>query len=101
MIGEEHLWADDTCSTDKLVGRHCVGLVAWQEGDVDVVDVGHFGNVFRVAGNVDTQTVEREDVAVVASLRVKLLTAWRRVVCRHCFNVDVSAYLFLVAIFQG
>ena len=72
VIGEEHVRFDDFCGTNQLVGGHGVGLVAGQEGDVDVFDVGHFGNVFGVAGNIDAQAVDGQDVAIVASFGVEV-----------------------------
>ena len=100
MIGEEHLRLDDACRLDELVGCHRVGLVARQEGDVDVVDVSHLGNVLRVSGYVDAQAVEVEDVAVVTSFRVELRASLRRVVGRNSLHLDAEVQVFLVAIFQ-
>ena len=100
VIGEEHLRLDDACRLDELVGCHRVGLVARQEGDVDVVDVSHLGDVLRVSGDVDAQAVEVEDVAVVTSFRVELRASLRCVVGRNSLHFDAEVQVFLVAIFQ-
>ena len=54
MVGKQYLWLHYFCSVNQLLGSHCVWLVAGQEGNVDVFDVFHFGNVFSIAGNVNS-----------------------------------------------
>ena len=98
VVGEEHLGFDDLCGVDTLVDRHRVGLVAGQEGHVDVLDVCHLRNVLGVACDVDTETVEREDVAVVTSLGVELLVFGCGVVGRHCLDGDVGSISANVAV---
>ena len=72
MIREQHFWFDRPCCIDELLNRHRIRLVAGEEGDIDVFDAVRLWDVFSVAGNVDSQSVESEDEAVVSSLWVKL-----------------------------
>ena len=65
MIGEEYVRLDDTGSTLQLVCSHRIGLVAGQEGNVNVLYRCHFGNILRITGNVDTQSVNGQYVSVV------------------------------------
>ena len=75
VVGEEHLGLDGLGGTYQLVDGHGVGLVAGQEGDVDVFQLCHLGDVLGVAGDVDAQSVEGEYVAVVAAAGMVLLAA--------------------------
>ena len=54
MIGEQHLWFDDACGMNKLVHRHGVRLVARQEGNVNVFEFSHFGDVLGISGDIDS-----------------------------------------------
>ena len=58
MVREQYFGLDGFCHLDELIDGHGVRLVAGQEGDVDVMDVGHFRDVFGVAGDVDPQSIE-------------------------------------------
>ena len=98
MVREEHLWLHRLCCLDKLFGGHRVRLVAWQEGDVDILDILHLWNVFRIAGDVDAQSVKGKDIAVVATFRVELCVTLRGVIGRHCHNSEVIGCLQFVAI---
>ena len=89
MIGEEHLGLDDLGNLDHLVYSHRVGLVAGQEGHVDILDVCHLGDVLGVASNVDAEAVEGEDIAVVTTLRVILLMSGCGVIGWHRLDGDV------------
>ena len=100
MVGEEHLRRDGAGSLYQLVDSHRVGLVARQESDVDVLQVGHLRDVLRVSGNVDAQSVEAEDIAVVASLRMELCATLGVVVGRHGLDGDVLTVGNAVAVFQ-
>ena len=98
MVGEQHFRLDDSRCVDTLIDGHRVGLVARQEGDVDILQVGHLGDVLRIAGDVDAQTVEGEDITVVTPLGVELLMVGCRVVGRHGLDGDISGILYLVAV---
>ena len=90
VIGEEHLGLDDLGSIDHLIDRHRVGLVAGQEGNVDVLQVGHLGDVLGITSDVDAQTVEGEHIAVVTTFGVELLMLGGGVIGRHCLDGDIS-----------
>ena len=66
VIGEEYTRFDDTGSTLELFGGHRIGLVAGQEGDVDVAKFCHFRNIFRVSSDIDAQSIEGEDISLVS-----------------------------------
>ena len=100
MVGEEHLRRDGAGSLYQLVDSHRVGLVARQESDVDVLQVGHLRDVLCVASNVDAQSVEGEDIAVVASLWVELGVALGVVIGWHGLDGDVLTVGDAVAVFQ-
>ena len=91
MVGEQHFRLDDPRRIDQLLNRHGVGLVAGQESNIDILDVSHLGNVFSVAGNVDSQSVECENIAVVPSLGVELQMAFGGVVGWNSFNCDAPS----------
>ena len=86
VIWEEHTRLNDFGSTDELLRSHGVGLVARQECDIDVLNVGHLGDVLCVASDIDAQAVEGQDVAVVSAFGMKLSPSLRNVVCRNCLN---------------
>ena len=71
MVGDEDLGAEGEGGGGGLFGRHGVGEVAGEEGEVDIAEGGHLGDVFGVAGDVDAEAAEGEDVAVVAALGVE------------------------------
>ena len=48
VIWEHHLGLDDFCSLNQLVWCHRIGLIARQEGNVDVLD-GIFVEVINAA----------------------------------------------------
>ena len=93
VIREQHFWLDSPSSVDKLFDCHGVGLVARQEGNIDVLDVCHFGDILSVACDVDPQTVKSEDEAVIPSLGMEVLVAFRGVVGRNGFDGDVVGEL--------
>ena len=81
MVRHQLLRLQDFSSGDALLGGHRVRLVGRKEDHVHALrKVGEFGDVLRVAGNVDLETVKVEDVAVAVALRVHLLAAGGRVV---------------------
>ena len=86
VIGKQHPWFDDLGGTDKLLGCHRVGLVAGQEGNVDVLDLLHLGDLFGITRDIDAQAVERQDVAIVAALGVELQVPLGCVVSRYGLN---------------
>ena len=89
MIGEEHFRLDHSSCVDKLARSHGVWLVAWHEGDVDVADARHLRNVLGVSRDIDSNTVDSEDEAVVTSFWVELGVSLSGVICRHSFNGNV------------
>src|SRR5690242_5248775 len=58
-------------------GRHRIGQVHADEGDVDVLERAHFGSAFGVAGDVEAHTAVGENVAVAAALVVIELSGGR------------------------
>ena len=100
VIGEEHLGFDDLRGVGCLFDGHRIGLVAGQEGDGDVLDIGHLGDVLRVACDVDAHAVEGEDIAVVTTLGVELFASWGGVVGWYGLDGDVVGDLHLVAVLQ-
>ena len=100
VIGEEYLGRDGPCGLHQLIDSHRVGLVARQEGDVDILQVGHLGDVLCVAGDVDAQSVEAEDITVVASLRMELSAALAVVIGRYGLDGDILTIGDAVAVLQ-
>ena len=88
MIWEQHLRLDGSRSLNQLFWCHRVGLVARQECDVDVLDVLHLRNVLRITGDIDSQPVNGQYVAIVATFRMELCTTLRGVIGRYGFNLD-------------
>ena len=88
-------------SLDELLGLHGVGLVAWQEGNVDVFEFCHFGDVLGVAGDVDAQSVDGEQVAVVATFGVELEVAFGGVIGRYGLHFQVAELLFVAIVHDG
>ena len=96
VVGEEYLGFDDLRCVDHLIDRHRVGLVAGQEGDIDVLQIGHLGDVLSIACDIDAQTVEGEHITVVASLGMEVAIGRGGVIGRHSLDGDVgrvSAYI--------
>ena len=91
MVWEKDLRVYSLRGFGGLLRRHCVGLVAGQEGHVDVLDILHLGDVFGVAGDVDPKTVDGEDVAIVAALGMEFLPALGRVVGGNGLDFDLFA----------
>lgn len=98
VIREQHPGAYHFGGMYQLLRGHRVGLVAGQEGDVDVLDGLHLGDVLGVAGDVDAQAVEGEDVAVVAPLGMELQMPFGGVVGRDSLHGDVVGQFQTVAV---
>lgn len=75
MVWDEDFRGESLSGGDALRGGHCIRLIDREEGEVDVLEVSHLWDVFSVSGDVDTQAVEGEDVAVAIAFRVEFLTA--------------------------
>ena len=101
VVGEEHFRTNNLGSIDELISRHSVGLVTGQEGHIDGAEFCHLGNIFRIAGNIDAETVENKDIAVVTSLGVELLTSRRGVVGGHSLQLNVIADIDAVTVADG
>ena len=71
MVGVEGLGLDEVGGFDELFVGHRVGEVLGQEGQVDLRKVLHGGNRFRVAGQIDLESVEIEDIAVTYAARME------------------------------
>ena len=89
MVGEENLRLNGLCSLYQLIDCHCVRLIAGQEGNVDIPDGFHLGDVLCVAGNVDAQSVEGQDIAVVTTFWMELRATFRVVIGRNGLDLDV------------
>ena len=100
VVGEEDAGTDDLGGVDQLFDGHGVGLVAREEGDVDVFELGHLGDVLSVASNVDAQAVDGEYIAVVTTLGMELLAAWCGVIGGYSLQGDVAANGDTVAVFH-
>ena len=100
VIGEEHLGLDDLCGVGSLFDGHRIRLVAGQESDVDVLDIGHLGDVLGVACDVDAHAVEGKDIAVVTTLGVELLASGSGVVGWYGLDGDVVGIFHLVTVLQ-
>ena len=83
MIREEHFRTDDFGNFDHLLRRHRVWLIARQESDVDVLDICHLRNIFRVAGNVNPQPIDIQDITIVTSFGMELPMSVGSVVRRN------------------
>ena len=98
MIGEQHFRLDSLGSLYQLFCGHRIGLVTGQEGDVDILDSRHLGNVLRVACDIDSQSVDGQDIAIVAPLGMELRATLRRIICRNGLHRKALGNLQLVAI---
>ena len=101
VVGKQHLGTDGPGRLQKLFGRHSVGLVARQKGDVNVAKALHFRYRLGIAGNVNPQSVERQQIPVVTPLRMKLQVVLGGVVGGNRFDQDVIGQLQSVAIGHG
>ena len=101
MVGEQHLWTDAPRCQHNLLRSHGVGLVAWQEGHINVFDAVHFRYVLSVTGNVDAQPSDGEDIAVVAPFGMELQMPLRGVVGRHRLNRQPAADLSAPAVYHN
>ena len=101
MVGKKYLGGDGACCLHQLIDSHRVGLVAGQEGDVDVLQIGHLGDILSVTCDIDAQIVEGEDIAVVTPLGVEHLAPLSVVVGRNGLNLDISGILDAIAVLQG
>ena len=100
MVREKRLRIYRLCRFGDLFRGHRVRLIAGQERHVDVLQSRHFGNVLRVAGNVDFQPVNGQNVAVIASFGMKLRMPLRRVVGGNGVKLDVFGNLAAFAVFE-
>ena len=98
VIREQHLRFDHPRRIDELLDGHRVGLVTGEEGNIDVLDVGHFGDVLGVASDIDFQAIQGEDEAVVPTFGVELLVAFRGVVGGYGLHGEVVGQLERVAV---
>ena len=58
VVWKQHLWLYNLRSVYKLLWCHRIRLIAWQESDVNVFNICHFGDVFSVSSNINPQAVE-------------------------------------------
>ena len=98
MIGDEDFRLDELRRFHALVHGHRVRLVHGQEGYVDVFDIRHFRNDFRVAGNVDTQAVKGEHIAVSIAFRMEILSSFGSIVGGDGFQPDAFGQLQFLAV---
>ena len=83
----------------ELRYRHRLGLVAGQESHVDVLDFGAFRDELGVAGDVDAESFQVQDVAVAHALGVQIAVARRDVIGRHGIKRHAMAEVgFLVVL---
>ena len=71
VIGNHDLGVEGFDRVGRFFGRHGVGEIHADEGDVDVLEGAHFGNVFGVAGEIEADAAEGEDVSVAAAFVVE------------------------------
>src|SRR5258708_677509 len=74
VIWDHNLWVEGFHRVGRLFGRHGVRQVHAHECDIDVLKRAHLGNALSVGGKIEALAAIGEDVAVVASLRVKKLS---------------------------
>ncbi len=92
MVGVEDAGFHGPDRLDGLVDGHRIGLVDGQERDVDVAQGLHFGSRLRVAGDVDAQAADGQQItAVLAHLGVELEVSVGGVVGGYGFDLDVVA----------
>ena len=96
VIWEQHLGLDGSRSLNQLFWCHRVGLVAGKECDVDIFDILHLRNVLRITGDIDSQPVNGQYVAIVATFRMELCSTLRGVIGRYCFNLDDTQCSLLI-----
>ena len=80
MIREEHLRFDGLCSLNQLINRHCIRLVARQEGNVDILNLCHLGDILSVASDIYAQAIDGEDMSHGARYGVTLLREESKVI---------------------
>ena len=68
VIGDDDFRVEGPNRVGSFVGRHGVGEIHADEGDVDVLEGAHLGDAFGVGGEVEALASVGEDVAIVASL---------------------------------
>ena len=90
VVRDEDLGGDGLGSGDALVHSHRKGLVHREEGDVNVFQVRHLGDVFGVAGDVDAETVDGEDITVAVALGMEHFATGRGVVGRDRIHDDTT-----------
>lgn len=99
MIRVENERLYHTGSMKGLFDGHSIGLVHRQESDVYILQVTHFGNVFRITGYVDALVFDVQNVPVVASFGVELLSVGGNVVSGNGFNHQPRERTFYLPIF--
>ena len=98
MIRDQDLGLKDLGGMDALVHGHRVRLVDREEGDVDILDIGHLRDVLRIAGDIDAESVDGEDKAIVTALRVEVRAALGVIVGGDGVQVDVAGELAAIAV---
>ena len=68
VIGDDDLRVEGPDRVGSFLGRHGVGKVHADEGDVDVLEGAHLRDAFGVSGEVEALASVGEDVTIVASL---------------------------------
>ena len=68
MIRDDDLRVEGTDGVGSFLGRHGVGKVHADEGDVDVLESAHLRDAFCVGGEIESLASIGEDVAIVTSL---------------------------------
>ena len=86
MIGDQDLRGKQFCGLDALGRSHRIWLVDRKESYIYIFKFSHFGDIFRVAGNVYALPVNCQDKTVVPPLGVELSVSFRRVVGGNGFE---------------
>ena len=73
-----------------LLWCHGEGLVAWQEGHIDIGNVFHLVDILCISGNIYPETIDSKHEAVVASLRMELFFSLRCIVSRNSLYVPFA-----------
>src|SRR5579863_2749782 len=71
VVGDHDLRMKSFDGVGGFIGRHGVGKVHTDEGDVDVLEGTHFGDAFGIAGEVEALAAVGEDVSVAAAFVVE------------------------------
>ena len=89
MIGIQNLRLKNFRSVCDHFWSHRIGEVHRQKRDINILEIFHFRNIFRITGDIDSFITESDDIAVTLPFRMESLL---KIVGGNCFDFQTFDY---------